>query len=58
MAYWRGYANLILDRMKYAGDGIETLSREQIKLGKIDRTYQVDFNSFLLDHESDMPMGN
>jgi hypothetical protein len=36
MATWRGYANLMLDRTKYVGDGIEALNMDQIMLGMID----------------------
>jgi len=32
MASWRGSANLILDRTKYAGEGIEGLNMDQIRL--------------------------
>jgi hypothetical protein len=34
---WRGYANLILDRTKYVGDGIKALNKDQIKLRMIYR---------------------
>jgi hypothetical protein len=33
MTSWRRYANLILDRIKYVGDGIEGLDKEHIRLG-------------------------
>jgi hypothetical protein len=43
MAPWSGYANLILDRNKYVGDGIEGLNREHIMLGMVDKADQGEF---------------
>jgi hypothetical protein len=52
MASWRGYANLILDRTKYVGEGIEGLNMDQIRLKMIDRADQGEFDSIFLDHET------
>ena len=57
MASWRGYTNLILDRTKYAGNGVEGIKRDKIILGMIDRANQVVFDSLFLAHETDMPQG-
>ncbi len=40
---WRGYANLILNRTKYVGDGIDGLNRDQIRLGMVDRADEGEF---------------
>jgi len=45
MASLRGYANLILDRTKCVGDGIEGLNREQIRLGMVERADPGEFES-------------
>ena len=57
MASWRGYANLILDRTKYVGEGIEGLNMDQIRLGMTDKTYHGEFDSLFLAHETYMPKG-
>jgi hypothetical protein len=57
MASWRGYANLILDRTKYVGEGIEGLNMDQIRLGMIDNADLGEFNSLFLAHEIDMVQG-
>ena len=55
MASWRGYANLILDRTKYAGEGIEGLNMDQIRLGMIDMADEGEFDSPFLAHETNLP---
>jgi hypothetical protein len=58
MASWRGYANLILDRTEFVGDGIEGLNRDKIRLGMIERADQGEFESLFLAHETDVPRGD
>jgi hypothetical protein len=58
MASWRWYTNLILDRNKYAGDGIEGLNRDQIRLRILERADQYEFETLFLAHETNMPKGN
>ncbi len=58
MASWRGYANLILDRAKYVGDGSEGLNMDQLKLGMVERADQGEFESLFLAHETDMSKGD
>ncbi len=55
MASWRGYANLILDRTKYVGDGIEALNMDHIRLGMIDRADNGEIDTLFLAHETDRP---
>ena len=41
MNSWREYANLVLDRIKYVGDGIiKELNKDRIKLGMMDMADQ------------------
>ena len=58
MASRRGYANLILDRTKYAWDGIEGLNMDHVKLGMMYRADHGEFESLFLAHETDMPKGD
>jgi len=53
----RGYANLILDRTKYVGEGIEGLNKNQSRLGMIDKADLGEFDSLFLAHETNMPQG-
>ena len=48
MASWSRYANLILDRTKNVGGGVEGLNKDQIRLGMIDRANQGEFDSCFL----------
>jgi hypothetical protein len=55
MASWRGYAKLIIGRIKYVRDGIEGLNRDQIRLGMVERADHGEFESLFLAREMDMP---
>ena len=58
MASWRGYTNLILERTKYVGYGIESINRGHISLGMVERSDPGEFESFFLANEKDMPRGD
>jgi hypothetical protein len=58
MASCRGYANIIIDRNKYVGDSIESLNRDQLRLGMVEGADRGEFESLFLCHETDMPKGD
>ena len=55
MASWRGYANLILDRIKYVGTG-STTNRAQWRHHMVVRGDRGDFDSFSFAHVTDRMM--
>ena len=52
MASWRGYANMILDRIKYVGAGSST-NRSQWRLHMAARGDRGDYDSFSFAHVTD-----
>ena len=52
MASWRGYANLILDRIKYVGTG-STTNRAQWRHQMVARGDRGDFDCFSFAHVTD-----
>ncbi len=53
---WRGYANLILDRVKYVGTGRMGLSKAQVRAEMQARADGGEFAGVWMAHETDVPI--
>ncbi len=56
MADWRGYANLILDRVKYVGIGRLGPNKAQVRAEMQKRADDGEFNGVRMAHETDVPL--
>jgi hypothetical protein len=55
-AVWRGYANLILDRVKYVGSGRLGPNKAQVHAGMKERVDEGEFEGLWMSHETDEPL--
>jgi hypothetical protein len=55
-AVWRGYANLILDRVKYVGAGRMGPNKAQVRAAMQDRADGGEFAGMWMAHETDVPV--
>ncbi len=53
---WRGYANLILDRVKYVGTGRMGPNKAQVRAEMHDRADGGEFAGVWMAHETDVPI--
>ena len=53
---WRGYANLILDRVKYVGIGRMGPNKAHVRADMMDRADGGEFEGVWMAHETDVPM--
>jgi hypothetical protein len=56
MAVWRGYANLILDRVKYVGIGRLGPNKAQVRAETQERADDGEFDGVWMAHETDVPL--
>ncbi len=56
MVVWRGYANLILDRVKYVGRGRLGPNKAHVRAEMQERADEGDFNGVWTAHETDVPL--
>ena len=56
MAVWRGYANLILDRVKYVGIGRLGPNKAQVRVEMQERADDGSFDGVWMAHETDVPL--
>jgi hypothetical protein len=56
MAVWRGYANLILDRIKYVGSGRVGPNKAQVRAEMLERADGGEFGGMWMAHETDVPL--
>ena len=54
-AAWKGYANLVLDKTKYAGTGATRAHKAHVKQDVIDRADEKEFVGMYMAHETDEP---
>ena len=55
-AVWKGYANLILDRVKYVGTGRMGPNKAQARAEMMDRADGGEFAGVWMAHETDVPI--
>ncbi len=55
-AVWRGYANIILDRVKYVGTGHLGPNKAQVRADMQERADEGEFQGIWLSHETDEPL--
>ncbi len=55
-AVWRGYANLILDRIKYVGTGHTGANKAQVRAAMRGRADGGEFGGVWMAHETDVPI--
>jgi hypothetical protein len=55
-AVWRGYANLILDRVKYVGSGRLGPNKAQVRAEMQERADEGSFDGVWMAHETDVPL--
>jgi len=53
---WRGYANLILDRIKYVGGGRAGPNKAQVRAEMQERADGGEFGGVWMAHETDVPL--
>ena len=53
---WKGYANLILDRVKYVGTGRMGPNKAQVRAKMQDRADGGEFAGMWMAHETDVPI--
>jgi len=58
MAVWRGYANLILDRVKYVGIGRLGPNKAQVWAEMREWANDGEFDGVWMAHETDVPLRN
>jgi hypothetical protein len=56
MAVWRGYGNLILDRVKYVGIGRLGPNKAQVWAEMQERADDGEFDGVCMTHETDVPL--
>jgi len=56
MAAWKGYANLVLDRTKYAGTGTTGHNKAQVRQEMIATADVGEFMGMWMAHETDEPL--
>ncbi len=56
MAVWRGYANLILDRVKYVGARRLAPNKAQVRAEMQERADEGEFAGVWMAHETDVPL--
>ena len=56
LAVWRGYANLILDRVKYVGVGRLGPNKAQVRAEMQERANEGEFVGVRMAHETDVPL--
>jgi hypothetical protein len=56
VAVWRGYANLILDRVKYVGIGRLGPNRAEVRAEMQERADAGEFDGMWMPHETDVPV--
>jgi hypothetical protein len=56
VAVWRGYANLILDRVKYVGSGRLGPNKAQVRAEMQERADEGSFDGVWMAHETDVPL--
>ena len=56
LAVWRGYANLILDRVKYVGAGRLGPNKAQVRAEMQERANEGEFDGVRMAHETDVPL--
>jgi hypothetical protein len=56
MAVWRGYANLIMDRVKYVGIGRLGPNKAQVRAEMHERADDGSFDGVWMAHETDVPL--
>ncbi len=56
LAVWRGYANLILDRVKYVGIGRLGPNKAQVRAEMQERVDDGSFDGVWMAHETDVPL--
>ena len=55
-AVWKGYANLILDRVKYVGSGRLGPNKAQVRAEMQERADAGEFDGMWMAHETDVPV--
>ncbi len=55
-AVWKGYANLILDRVKYVGTGRMGPNKAQVRAEMMDMADGGEFAGVWMAHETDVPL--
>jgi hypothetical protein len=56
MAVWRGYANSILDRVKYVGIGRLGPNKVQVRAEMQERANEGEFEGVWMGHETNVPL--
>ena len=56
LAMWRGYANLILDRVKYVGTRCLGPNKAQVRAEMWERADGGEFDGVCMAHETDVPL--
>jgi hypothetical protein len=56
VAVWRGYANLILDMVKYVGSGHLGPNKARVRAEMQESAYEGEFDGVWMAHETDAPL--